>query len=86
MPIFNTPAMVILQQRVEGDYQGRVFSIMSMLASIVMPMAMLIFGPLADIIPIEFLLVTTGILIIILCIFMWKDKVLLDAGRPVKAG
>lgn len=85
MPIFNTPAMVILQQRVEGDYQGRVFSIMSMLASIVMPMAMLIFGPLADIISIESLLVTTGILIIILCIFMWKDKVLLEAGRPVQA-
>ncbi len=85
MPVFNTPAMVILQQRVEGDYLGRVFSIMSMLASIVMPMGMLIFGPLADIIPIESLLVTTGILIIILCIFMWKDKVLLEAGKPVKA-
>jgi len=85
LPMFNTPSMVILQQKVEGDFLGRVFSVMSMLSSVTMPLGMLIFGPLADLIPIEYMLVWTGILIIILSFFMWRDKILLEAGKPVQA-
>ncbi|HHT65695.1 MAG: MFS transporter [Caldicoprobacterales bacterium] len=83
MPMFNTPSMVILQQKVEGDYLGRVFGVMSMLASVMMPLGMLVFGPLADFMPIEYLLFGTGILIILLSFFMWSDKILLEAGKPV---
>jgi DHA3 family macrolide efflux protein-like MFS transporter len=83
MPMFNTPSMVILQQKVEGDYLGRVFGVMSMLTSVMMPMGMLIFGPIADLVPIEYLLVRTGLLIIVLSFFMWRDKILLEAGEPV---
>jgi DHA3 family macrolide efflux protein-like MFS transporter len=83
MPMFNTPSMVILQQKVEGDYLGRVFGVMSMLASVMMPLGMLVFGPLADFMPIEYLLFGTGILIILLSFFMWSDKILLEAGKSV---
>lgn len=50
-----------------------------------MPLGMLIFGPLADFLPIENLLIWTGILITILSFIMWKDKILLEAGKPVIA-
>ena len=83
MPMLNTPSMVILQKKVEGDYLGRVFGVMSMLASVMMPLGMLVFGPLADFMPIEYLLFGTGILIILLSFFMWSDKILLEAGKPV---
>jgi DHA3 family macrolide efflux protein-like MFS transporter len=52
-----------------------------MIASIVMPMAMLLFGPLSDVIKIEWLLLITGSLILVQGNFMVKNKVLLEAGR-----
>jgi len=48
-----------------------------------MPIGMLIFGPIADIIRIEWLLIGTGLFIIILTLFMNQNKVLVEAGKPV---
>ena len=69
MPIFNTPATVLLQEKVEEDYLGRVFGVMGMISTSMMPLGMLIFGPIADFIKIEWLLVGTGIFIIVLSYF-----------------
>jgi MFS transporter, DHA3 family, macrolide efflux protein len=85
MPIFNTPATVLLQEKVEEDYLGRVFGVMGMISTSMMPLGMLIFGPIADIIKIEWLLLGTGIFIIILAIFMSRNKVLIEAGKPTIA-
>lgn len=81
MPIFNTPAMVLLQEKVNGDYLGRVFSVMSMISSIMMPVAMLVFGPAADRIDIEYLLVGTGGLILILVFMFMRSTPLIKAGK-----
>jgi DHA3 family macrolide efflux protein-like MFS transporter len=83
MPIFNTPAMVLLQEKVNGDFLGRVFSVMSMISSIMMPAAMLVFGPASDKIKIEYLLIGTGILIMILTVLFMKNNSMLEAGKPV---
>lgn len=48
MPLFNTPAVVLIQENVENEYLGRVMSLMSMVNTLGMPVSMLIFGPLAD--------------------------------------
>lgn len=84
MPIFNTPSMVLLQEKVEADYLGRVFGVMGMISSTMMPLGMLVFGPLADIIKIEWLLIGTGILIFIEGFFLLGNKALIEAGKPVK--
>jgi len=83
-PIFNAPAMVLLQQKVDGDYLGRVFGVMGMITSIMMPMGMLVFGPMADLIRVEWLLVGTGVLMFIQGLFMWGNKVIIQAGKPPK--
>lgn len=83
MPILNTPAMVLLQERVEGNFMGRVFSILGMITSIMMPFGMLVFGPISDFVKIEWLLIATGILTTILSVFFGKSKILLDAGKPI---
>lgn len=85
MPIFNTPAMVLLQERVEPNILGRVFGVMTMLSSSLMPLAMLAYGPLADIIAIEWMLLVTGVLITITALFMLKNKPLLTAGMKKEA-
>lgn len=83
MPIFNTPTTVLLQEKIEENYLGRVFGVMGMISTSMMPLGMLIFGPMADFIDIEWLLIGTGILILILTVFLGRDKVLLEAGEPV---
>ncbi|WP_017755407.1 MFS transporter [Calidifontibacillus oryziterrae] len=80
MPIFNTPATVLLQEKVEGDYLGRVFGVLGMISTSMMPLGMLVFGPIADIIQIEWLLIGTGILLFIQGFFLLGNKVLLKAG------
>ena len=83
MPIFNTPSTVLLQEKVEGDYLGRVFGVLGMISTSMMPLGMLIFGPIADIIDIEWLLSGTGLLMFIQGFFLVGSKVLLEAGKPV---
>ncbi len=83
MPIFNTPATVLLQQKVEGDYLGRVFGVLSMISSSMMPLGMIVFGPVADYVRIEWLLIGTGFMILLQSLFMLNDKVLIEAGKPV---
>ncbi|WP_341357434.1 MFS transporter [Rossellomorea sp. y25] len=85
MPIFNTPTMVLLQEKIEENYLGRVFGVMGMISTSMMPIGMLIFGPLADIIAIEWLLIGTGVLTILLSVMLGRDQVLIEAGKPAPA-
>ena len=82
MPIFNTPSMVLLQETVEGDFLGRVFGVLGMISSTMMPLGMLLFGPLSDFIKIEWLLIGTGSLLFIQGFFLLGNKVLIEAGKP----
>jgi MFS transporter, DHA3 family, macrolide efflux protein len=81
MPIFNTPTTVLIQEKVDENYLGRIFGVFGMISTSMMPIGMLIFGPVADFIKIEWLLVGTGIFILILSIFLGRDRVLLAAGK-----
>lgn len=83
MPIFNTPGTVLLQEKVEEEYLGRVFGVMGMISTSMMPLGMLVFGPIADFISIEWLLLGTGIFIIILALFLGRNKELIQAGKPL---
>lgn len=82
MPIFNTPSTVLLQEKVEADFLGRVFGALVMISSTMMPLGMLVFGPIADIIKIEWLLIGTGLLLFIQSFFLLSNKVLIEAGKP----
>ncbi|WP_185746423.1 MFS transporter [Brevibacillus sp. AG162] len=82
MPIFNTPTMVLVQEKVDENYMGRIFGVFGMISTSMMPMGMLIFGPIADVVKIEWLLVATGLFILILAMLLGKNKVLIQAGKP----
>lgn len=84
MPIFNTPATVLLQEKVETDYLGRVFGVLTMISTSVMPLGMLVFGPLADVVAIEWLLMGTGVVLFMLAFFLIGSKVLMEAGKPAE--
>jgi MFS transporter, DHA3 family, macrolide efflux protein len=84
MPMFNTPFTVLLQQKIEPEFLGRIFGVLGMISSSTMPLSMLVFGPVADFIKIEWLLIGSGLLMFIQSIFMLKSKVLVEAGKPIK--
>lgn len=82
IPAFNTPLTVLLQQKVEADFLGRVFGVLTMISSVMMPLGMLVFGPVADFIKIEWLLIGTGALMMLESLLMFGNKVLIEAGKP----
>ncbi|MEA5002286.1 MAG: MFS transporter [Christensenella sp.] len=61
VPFFTTPSMVLLQEQVDPNMQGRVFSLTQIVMTAMMPLGMAFFGPLADQIRIEILMIITGI-------------------------
>ncbi|MGE7826940.1 MFS transporter [Paenibacillus sp. NPDC093718] len=83
MPIFNTPTTVMLQEKVDENYLGRIFGVFGMISTSMMPIGMLIFGPLADVIKIEWLLVGTGLFMLVLTVFFARNKRLVEAGMPL---
>ncbi len=84
MPFFNTPAMVLLQEKVENDFLGRVFGVLSMISSIMMPVGMLIFGPLADVIDIELMLIVTGLIMLLIGFILLSNKTIVREGYSLE--
>lgn len=80
MPFFNTPSMVLLQEKVEPDMQGRVFSFVQIVWSATMPLGMMVFGPLADIVKIENLMIITGVLLFFLGISIFYNEGFIKEG------
>ena len=80
LPVYNTPAMVLLQTTVDQAFMGRVISVFTMVSSSMMPMGMLLFGPLADSVSIDYILIATGLLLTLLYIPMMTSKTLREAG------
>lgn len=83
LPLMNTPAAVMLQEHIEDAYLGRVFSIYGMLSQSLMPLSMLIFGPIADAVSIEIILVVTGAAMLASALLVPLNKNLMKAGEPV---
>lgn len=83
MPLYNTPSAVIIQEHVESDFLGRVFSVLTMLFTSIMPLAMLLFGPIADSMPIEWLLFGTGAILLALGTLVFRNRRLMEAGLPI---
>lgn len=80
MPVLNTPAMTILQERVDSQYMGRVFGVMTMISTSMMPLGMVMFGPFADIVTIESILIGTGAVMVIASLLMTRAKALCKVG------
>ncbi|WP_402841044.1 MFS transporter [Microbacterium sp. GXS0129] len=81
VPFFGTTAMTLLQETVEPERRGRVFGFVGIVMALAMPVGMLGFGPLADVMPVEVLLVAAGIATIVVVAI----ALLIPAGRRAVA-
>ena len=86
LPFYNTPMTVILQEQVDPAYMGRVTSISTMINSVAMPIGIALFGPLADIIDIEWLMVGSGGLMLVFGLLYFINQPIMKAGiKPIPA-
>lgn len=85
LPYYNSPAYVMIQEKVESEYLGRVFSVMGMIHSAAMPLGMLVFGPLAHFVDLDWIVIFSGIAMIILALSLYFNTSLIKAGIKNKA-
>lgn len=74
LPMVNTPAMTLVQLGSEEAFMGRVFSVITMIGVAAMPLGMLGFGPLADVVSVESILVVTGAFMATLGVWVTLDR------------
>lgn len=75
-PCYNTSITVTIQESVESSMHGRIFSLMQIATSCAFPLGMLLFGPLADYVPVQVLIISSGIGVLIMTIFIQTTKYL----------
>lgn len=74
-PCYNTPMTVTIQEQVEPQYHGRVFSLMQISTSCALPLGMVLFGPLADHISIQYLLSCSGMFVLCISGIVWISRI-----------
>lgn len=82
LSVFNAPLMATLQTNIDPAYMGRVFSVLAMMGNLMMPLGMVLWGPLGDVVAIDWLLIGTGAVLFLLGFVFAFDKTLLKAGAP----
>jgi DHA3 family macrolide efflux protein-like MFS transporter len=88
VPLFSTPFMTLIQETVEPEKHGRVFSYVGIVMALATPIGMAVFGPLADVIRVESLLIVGGLIMIgvmTLAVFMPSGRRAIEAARTPHA-
>lgn len=63
LPAISTAQTVYIQEVTEPEVMGRVFSIVEIITASAMPVAILVFGPLADVVSVQTLMIISGVLL-----------------------
>ena len=66
IPIIQTTTMTMLQEKVQTQMQGRIFSLLNAIFSGLMPLGMILFGVLADIVSINYLIIPAGAILLLI--------------------
>ncbi|WP_342599256.1 MFS transporter [Psychrobacillus sp. FSL H8-0483] len=79
MIVTNTPLQVMMQKMIEDDYKGRVLSILETGAMALMPVGMVLFGYLYDVLPAQIILIVSSVLLIGVMLIMARPSVVRSA-------
>ena len=79
MPILATAETVLIQEIVEPSKMGRVFSIVDLISSFSLPLGILLYGPLSDLVSIESLLLVSGVLLVLVGFRYYRSNRLMEA-------
>lgn len=65
LTMIQTSTTTIIQEKADSSMQGRVFGLMGAMYSGFLPVGMAIFGPLADVMPLQWIIVGSGIALVL---------------------
>lgn len=76
----------LMQEKVELEYTGRVFSLFGVMNTISIPLGMIVFGPLSDVIDVSLIILLSGVGMVLVAIVPLFNKGLIKQGLkdPVK--
>ncbi|MCS5498619.1 MFS transporter [Cnuibacter physcomitrellae] len=89
VPWFSAPFMTLIQETVRPEMHGRVFSYVSIVMALATPAGMLVFGPAADVVSVQTLLVVAGaltIVTVVIAILLPSGRAALRAARAAPTG
>ena len=72
--VIQTATTTRIQETADATMQGRVFGLMGAMYSGFLPVGMLAFGPLADLLPLQWLMIGTGIPLVFISFCLKKDS------------
>lgn len=72
IPVIQSVVTTGLQESVPLNKQGRIFGVFGMIYNAIMPLGMLLFGPLADVVTIQWMIAPSGVMLIFLALFVWE--------------
>lgn len=72
VPFYSTAVTTLFQREVESEYHGRVFSLLYMIGSAAIPFGSILFGPIADLISIEYIFLAAAMIQITLMLTSLK--------------
>lgn len=70
----QTAVTTLIQENVLANIQGRIFGLMSSMYAGFLPLGMAVFGPLADIMPLQWLMVASGLGLLGCALFVSRSK------------
>ena len=70
LTMIQTAMTTMIQETPEHSMQGRVFGLMGAMYSGFLPIGMAVFGPMADVIPLQWIMVGSGIGLIFIAVFI----------------
>lgn len=73
-PCYNAPVTVTIQEKVPREMHGRIFSFMQIATSCALPLGMTVFGPLADLLRVQWILLGSGIVVTVLSLGIWRMR------------
>lgn len=73
-PCYNAPVTVTIQEKVPREMHGRIFSFMQIATSCALPLGMTVFGPLADLLRVQWILLGSGIAVTVLSLGIWRMR------------
>lgn len=74
VPISRTAMVSFFQAKTNNAYMGRVMSLVTMAISSASPATMLILGPLADMLSIDWIMIASGLMLIPLVLWLLVGK------------
>lgn len=74
LTMVQTAATTLLQENTNSEMQGRIFGLFGAVFSGFLPLGMVVFGPLADIVSMRLLMIFSGVLLLLLVALVLCDK------------